>query len=195
MIVEAGPEQVAAKRKIFAEALERTPRETIVATVSSAITIQEIVDDPADRGRCLCAHCINPPTVIRLIECAPSQDTLPSTMDRAVELFDTCGFRPVRMARELPGFVANRLQGAILREAYRLVAEGVIGVEGVDAVVTEGLGPRWALCGPFETADLNTAGGIRGPRRAYGGRLPGDGRRTRGTRRRLVRGSGRGRGA
>ena len=65
------------------------------------------------------------------------------------------------MVHEIEGFVLNRLQGAVLREAYRLVQDGVIDVAGLDRVMRLGLGPRWALSGPFETAELNTPGGIR----------------------------------
>ncbi|MGP1395955.1 MAG: 3-hydroxyacyl-CoA dehydrogenase NAD-binding domain-containing protein [Inquilinaceae bacterium] len=162
MIVEAGPEALALKRAIFSDLLDWAGPSTVIATTSSALTISQIVDDPSRRTRCLCAHVINPPTVIRLVECAPSPQTAPDATDRAIAVFRAGGFVPVRLGREIPGFVFNRLQGAILREAYRLVSERVIDVADLDLLVTEGLGPRWALSGPFETAELNTPGGIQG---------------------------------
>jgi len=92
----------------------------------------------------------------------PAPGTAPDVVARAGALFDDAGFDPVVLGREVPAFVFNRLQSALLREAYRLVDEGVVDVDGLDRLVRDGLGVRWALCGPFETADLNTAGGIRG---------------------------------
>ena len=102
-----------------------------------------------------------PPAVLRLVELVPAPATDPATVERAAALLCAAGFAPVRLGREVEGFVLNRLQGALLREAYRLVDEGVTDVAGVEAAVRMGLGPRWALSGPFETAELNTPGGIR----------------------------------
>ena len=107
------------------------------------------------------AHPVNPPAVLRLIELVPAPATLQATTVRAAAMFAAAGFTPITLGHEIEGFVLNRLQGAVLREAYRLVAEGVTDSAGVDAVMRLGLGPRWALSGPFETAELNTPGGIR----------------------------------
>ncbi len=160
LVIEAGPERLDAKRALFATLLAAAPPETPIATASSAITISEILSDPAQRRRAMVAHPVNPPTIIRVLELVPAPETDPAAVDRAAALFSAAGFAPARLGREMPGFVFNRLQGAVLREAYRLVAEGVIDVDGLDRLVRDGLGPRWALSGPFETADLNTAGGI-----------------------------------
>jgi len=161
LVIEAGPEQLDSKRKIFRTVLDWTGGGIPIATTSSALTISEIVEDPADRRWCLCAHCLNPPTLLRLIECAPAPETDPDVFTQALSILQQTGFVPVPLAKEIPGFVINRLQSAVLREAYRLVDAGVIDVAGLDLVVTDGLGPRWALSGPFETAELNTPGGIR----------------------------------
>ena len=160
LILECGPEQVETKRTILSPLLPLAAQDAVIATASSAIPMSRILPDPAQQARCLVAHPVNPPSVLRLIELVPAPGTLPATMDRASQLFTAAGFRPVRLGHEVEGFVLNRLQGAVLREAYRLVDEGVIGPADLDLVMTEGLGPRWALSGPFETADLNTAGGI-----------------------------------
>ena len=160
LILECGPERAETKRAILSALLPIAASDAVIATASSAIAMSRILPDAADQARCLVAHPVNPPSVLRLIELVPAPGTLPATMDRAAALFTAAGFRPVRLGRETEGFVLNRLQGAVLREAYRLVGEGVIGPADLDLVMTEGLGPRWALSGPFETADLNTPGGI-----------------------------------
>lgn len=98
------------------------------------------------------AHPVNPPSVLRLIELAPAPGTLAQTVTRAADLFARTGFTAVTLGHEIDGFILNRLQGAVLREAYRLVAEGVADADGIDTVMRLGLGPRWALSGPFETA-------------------------------------------
>lgn len=162
LVVEAGPERLEAKRAIFAELLAAAPATAPIATASSAITASAILERPADRARAMVAHPLNPPTVLRVLEIVPAPETDPAAVRRAADLFAAAGFAPTVLAREVPGFVLNRLQGAILREAYRLVAEGVVDVEGLDRLVRDGLGPRWALSGPFETAELNTPGGIAG---------------------------------
>ncbi|MCY0093803.1 3-hydroxyacyl-CoA dehydrogenase NAD-binding domain-containing protein [Hoeflea ulvae] len=161
LVIEAGPERLEAKQAIFATLLARAAPDTILATASSAIPMSRILPDPADQARCLVAHPVNPPAVLRLIELCPAPATTAAAMERAASLFDQAGFRAVRLGHEIEGFVLNRLQGAVLREAYRLVDGGVIGAEDLDAVMRLGLGPRWALSGPFETAELNTPGGIR----------------------------------
>ncbi|WP_112322807.1 3-hydroxyacyl-CoA dehydrogenase NAD-binding domain-containing protein [Oceanibium sediminis] len=161
LVLECGPEDLAVKQAIFADLLRHAPPGAVLATASSAIPISRILPDPTAQARCLVAHPVNPPAVLRLIELAPGPGTSAQTVSRCAELFRDGGFTPVTLGHEVEGFVLNRLQGAVLREAYRLVEEGVTDVEGIDTVMRLGLGPRWALSGPFETAELNTAGGIR----------------------------------
>lgn len=161
LVLECGPENVQIKQAIFADLLARTGPETILATASSAITMSRIVPDEADQRRCLVAHPVNPPAVLRVVELVPAPGTAAQTTRTAARLFQSLGFEAVHLQHEIEGFVLNRLQGAVLREAYRLVDEGVTDVAGVEAVMRLGLGPRWALSGPFETAELNTPGGIK----------------------------------
>lgn len=160
LVIEAGPELLDVKKVIFADLLVACRPDAVIATASSAIPMSQILPDPADQARCLVAHPVNPPAVLRLIELVPAPATQAATMTQAAALFDEAGFSVVTLGHEIEGFVLNRLQGAVLREAYRLVAEGVTDSAGVDAVMRLGLGPRWALSGPFETAELNTPGGI-----------------------------------
>lgn len=161
MIIECGPENLAIKQAIFADLLRKTGADTVLATASSAITVSCIVPEPADQARCLVAHPVNPPSVLRVIELVPAQGTTAQIMQAADQMFQAAGFATVLLGHEIEGFVLNRLQGAVLREAYRLVQEGVTDVAGIDNIMRLGLGPRWALSGPFETAELNTPGGIR----------------------------------
>lgn len=162
LAIEAGPERREIKTDLFRTMMDRLGPDTILSTTSSAIPMSAILPDPVDQARCLVAHPGNPPSLIRVLELVPAPGTLPDTLARADRFFRQAGFDPVALNKEVPAFVFNRLQSALLREAYRLVEEGVIDVDGLDRLVRDGLGPRWALSGPFETADLNTAGGIRG---------------------------------
>lgn len=160
MVLECGPERLELKQAIFRDLLARSGPETLLATASSAIPMSHIVTAADDQRRCLVAHPVNPPAVLRMIELAPAPGTSDASMNTAAALFAALGFEPVRLHREIEGFVLNRLQSAVLREAYRLVDEGVCDVAGIEAAMRLGLGPRWALAGPFETVELNTPGGI-----------------------------------
>ncbi len=161
LVIECGPERLELKREIFAGLLAGAGHDTVLATASSAIPMSRIVTDHEAQRRCLVAHPVNPPSVLRLIELVPAPGTSANTLSKARACFAEAGFEAVALSREIEGFVLNRLQGAVLREAYRLVGDGIVDVAGVEAVMRLGLGPRWALSGPFETAELNTPGGIR----------------------------------
>lgn len=161
LVIECGPEHLGTKQQIFADLLACADPETPLVTASSAIPMSRILPDTEDQARCLVAHPVNPPAVLRLIELVPAPGTGRAATERATDLFALAGFTTVALGHEIEGFVMNRLQGAVLREAYRLVDEGIADVAGIDAVMRKALGPRWALSGPFETAELNTPGGIR----------------------------------
>jgi 3-hydroxyacyl-CoA dehydrogenase len=160
LVLECGPENLEIKQDIFAGLLRNAGLGTVLATASSAIPISRIVPNAAAQAHCLVAHPVNPPSVLRVIELVPAPGTNPDVTEKAAQLFGEAGFATVGLGHEIDGFVLNRLQGAVLREAYRLVDEGVTDVAGIDAIMRMGLGPRWALSGPFETAELNTPGGI-----------------------------------
>ena len=160
LVLECGPEDLSIKREIFAKLLDATSEETLLATASSAILISQIVNNSEQQSRCIVAHPVNPPSVLRLVELCPAPGTSKYFMERAQTLFATAGFQSAVLGREIEGFILNRLQGAVLREAYRLVDEKIAEPNDIDNVMRLGLGPRWALSGPFETAELNTPGGI-----------------------------------
>ncbi len=159
-VQECAPERLELKQKLFRELDELAPAEATLASSSSALTIGEIAAGLPGRGRCLVAHPGNPPYLLPVVELVPAAFTATETVERATVLFTDAGMSPVLVRREVEGFVFNRLQGALLREAYCLVRDGVASAADVDRVVRDGLGRRWAVLGPFETADLNTRGGL-----------------------------------
>ncbi len=159
-IQECAPEELGLKRSLFAALDEVAGADAVIATSSSALTITQIADRLRGRSRCLVVHPANPPHLLPIVELVPAPFTDPGVLRRTGALLETAGMSPVHVRREVEGFVYNRLQGALLREAYCLVRDGVIGVDELDRVVRDGLGRRWAVVGPFETVDLNTRGGI-----------------------------------
>jgi 3-hydroxyacyl-CoA dehydrogenase len=115
------------------------------------------------------AHPINPPYLVRAAEVVPAPWTDPAVVTRTADLLRAAGMSPIVMAREIPGFVMNRMQGALLEEAFRLVADGYADAEAVDVGIREGLAPRWSFMGPFETIDLNAPAGVRDYAERYQG--------------------------
>lgn len=159
-VEECAPEDLAVKTAVFRDLDALTPEAAVLASASSAIPISAVAGDLGGRARCLVVHPGNPPYLLSVAELVPAPFTAPSTIDAAATLLAAAGMLPVRLEKEVEGFVFNRLQGAVLREAYNLVRDGVASVEAIDTVMRAGLGRRWAVIGPFETADLNVAGGI-----------------------------------
>ncbi len=167
-VQECAPEDVALKCGLFAELDRLASPDAVLASASSAIPISAIAADLAGRARCLVVHPGNPPYLLPVAELVPGPFTAGATVEAAAALLEAAGMVPVRLEKEAEGFVFNRLQGAVLREAYCLVRDGVASVEAVDAVMRAGLGRRWAVIGPFETADLNIRGGIEAHNRRMG---------------------------
>jgi L-gulonate 3-dehydrogenase len=159
-VQECAPEDLALKRELFATLDERAEPAASLASSSSTLTASSFAGALRGRARCLVAHPANPPHLLPVVEVVPAPFTDASIVAAVTLLLEEAGMSPVRVRREVEGFVLNRLQGALLREAYCLVRDGVASVDDVDRVVREGLGRRWAIVGPFETADLNTRGGI-----------------------------------
>ena len=148
------------KRDLFA-ALDALARPgTVLASSSSMMPVSRFAAALPGRDRCLVVHPGNPPYLLPVAELVPAEFTSESTVTRTQDLLTAAGMLPVLVRREVEGFVFNRLQGALLREAYRLVRDGVASAADIDTVVTHGLGRRWGVIGPFATAELNTRGGI-----------------------------------
>jgi len=159
-VQECAPEDLELKRALFARLDQLARPDAILASASSAIPASRIAEDLPGRNRCLVVHPGNPPYLIRVAEVVPAPFTDEGVIARTEALLRQAGMTPIRVRREVEGFVFNRLQGALLREAYCLVRDGVASVEDIDRLVRDGLGLRWSVIGPFETADLNTRGGI-----------------------------------
>ena len=133
---------------------------TLVGSSSSGIPASVFTEGLGCAPRCLIAHPINPPYVIPLVEICPAPWTDPASVERVAALMSEAGMTPVRIAREIDGFIANRLQAALLWEAFRLLEGGYASAEDIDRTISAGLGRRWAFIGPFETIDLNAPRGL-----------------------------------
>ncbi|MEE4279786.1 MAG: 3-hydroxyacyl-CoA dehydrogenase [Halieaceae bacterium] len=157
---ECAPERVEVKSAIFAALDRAAPRDAILASATSAIPASQFASELDGRDRCLVAHPGNPPFLLRVIELVAAPFTSSETIERASAFARAVDLDPIIVRREVEGFLFNRLQGALLREAYCLVRDGVASVDDIDRLVRKGLGLRWSVIGPFETADLNTRGGI-----------------------------------
>ena len=148
------------KRALFGDLDALAPRDTVLASSSSMIAASRFAGVLAGRHRCLVVHPGNPPFLLPIAEVVPAPFTDPIVVDSTVAFLSECGMTPVRINAEVEGFVFNRLQGAVLREAYCLVRDGVISPTDLDSIVRLGLAPRWNVLGPFATSDLNTRGGL-----------------------------------
>lgn len=167
-VQENGPERVADKQKLFAE-LDRAVRaDAVLASSTSGIPASAFTEGLSGRARCLVAHPVNPPYLIPLVEICPAPWTDPATVARARALMTRAGQVPATVAREMEGFALNRLQGALLAEAFRLIDDDVISPADLDALVKHGLGLRWSFMGPLETIDLNAPGGLADYCERYG---------------------------
>ena len=153
-------ERADVKRQVYAAIDDIADPTLVVGSSSSGIPSSVFTEGLAIGARALIAHPINPPYVIPLVEIAPA----PRTEARAVafcrDLMAAVGMEPVMLAREIDGFIANRLQAALLWEAFRLLEGGYATAADIDTVIAAGLGRRWAFIGPFETIDLNAPGGL-----------------------------------
>ncbi|MBB3256825.1 3-hydroxyacyl-CoA dehydrogenase [Paraburkholderia bannensis] len=169
LVQECAPEQVELKRELFAQLDKYSPPQAILASASSFLAASEFVDQSLPgHARCIVAHPGNPPYLVPVVEIVPAPFTSAAATTRAIALYGEAGLMPVRVKKEVTGFIFNRLQGAVLREAYCLVRDGVASVDDIDTVMREGLAPRWSVIGPFETVDLNTRGGIASHARKMG---------------------------
>jgi 3-hydroxyacyl-CoA dehydrogenase len=159
-VQECGPEVPAEKVRIFKALDEAAPATAILASSSSAIVASKYTERLAGRARCLVAHPVNPPHLVPLVELCPAPWTSEETVAAARRIYETLGQVPITVTKEIEGFILNRLQGALLAEAFRLAGEGYCSPEDLDKTIRDGLGLRWSFMGPFETIELNAPGGI-----------------------------------
>jgi 3-hydroxyacyl-CoA dehydrogenase len=132
----------------------------IAGSSSSGIPASAFTKDAPNRNRFLIAHPVNPPHLVPVVELVPAPWTDADVVPAVRGLMQRIGQSPVSVTREIDGFVLNRLQGALLNEAFALYEEGYATAADIDATISQGLGLRWAFMGPFETIDLNAPGGI-----------------------------------
>lgn len=164
LVQENGPERLDFKRELFAEIAQHAPGHAVLASSSSGLVASAIAEGLTEpvAARLLIAHPFNPPHVVPLVEIVPGERTSEQVTASVIEFYRWLGKTPVRLRKEVSGFVANRLQSAVLREAFHLVLEGVVRADELDTVMTASLGSRWATIGPFESFHLGGGpGGIR----------------------------------
>jgi len=159
-IQENGPEKLEVRRQLFAELDKIALPGTIIASSTSGMAPSTFTDHLARRDRCLVAHPANPPYLLPLVELCPSSWTSGEVVQRARALMSASGRQVAVLKREAEGFLLNRLQGALLAEAFRIVAAEIADPDDIDTVIKSALGLRWSFMGPFETVDLNAPGGI-----------------------------------
>jgi len=160
-VQENTPEVVELKREIFARLDAVAGNDAVLASSTSAILPSKFTESLPGRARCMVVHPINPPYLIPAAEVVPAPWTDPAAIERTAAFLRAAGHTPIVMKREIDGFVMNRMQGALLEEAFRLVADGVVSAEDVDVGIRDGLALRWSFMGPFETIDLNAPAGVR----------------------------------
>ncbi|OCX66236.1 3-hydroxyacyl-CoA dehydrogenase [Thioclava sp. SK-1] len=154
LVFEAAPEKLDLKRQIFAEIEAHAPKDAILASNTSVMPITQIMAALSHKSRALGTHWWNPAHMIPLVEVISTQWTDPDVADAVAKVLELAGKSPVKVARDVPGFIGNRLQHALWREAVSLVENGICDAEGVDTVVKQSFGRRLAVLGPLENADL-----------------------------------------
>jgi len=153
-VFEAAPEKLPLKQRLFAELERLTEPTTILASNSSAIPSTQIGSALKHRERVIGTHFWNPPHLVPLVEVIQNERTSDETVRKTIELLRDAGRKPVHVKKDIPGFVGNRLQHALKREAIALIAAGVCDADTIDEVVKNGFGARMAVLGPMEQSDL-----------------------------------------
>lgn len=163
------PERLEVKQAVFAELDRLAPKSAVLASSSSSIQASLFTRKLKGRARCLVAHPVNPPYLVPVVELSGAPWTAPAAIKRARALMERAGMAPIEVLKEIDGFILNRLQLALLNEAFRLIDGGFVTSSDLDRTVKDGLGLRWSFMGPMETIDLNAPEGTSGYFERYGG--------------------------
>jgi 3-hydroxybutyryl-CoA dehydrogenase len=153
LIIECVPEDLTIKKMLYSKLGPLVKPDAIVASNTSSFPLSTLSDGQFLAARLIIAHFFNSPDIIPLVEIVKSENTSPGVVERIAGFLSQCGKVPVILKKDIPGFVANRLQAAVLREACFLVQNNIVDAAQVDTVVTESIGMRWAFSGPFQVAD------------------------------------------
>lgn len=167
-VQENTAERVDVKQQVYAQLDAAAPMTCILASSTSTIPTSVFSQGLEGKRRCIVAHPVNPPHVVPVVELSPAPWTSPEVLKRCFALQEKVGQVPIIVKREVQGFILNRLQAALLHEAWRLVKEDYVSVGDLDKCLKDGLGLRWAFMGPFETIDLNAPGGVPDYTQRYG---------------------------
>src|SRR3954451_23882199 len=160
LVQENGPERIDFKKKLYGQLDELLPPDVIIASSSSGLTMSDIQSGcPSHPERCVIGHPFNPPHLVPLVEIVGGARTAEAALRRAAEFYEGLGKQVVRLRKEVPGHVANRLQAALAREVYHLVADDVVSVADVDKALCWGPGLRWGI---MSQVLLNHLGGGQG---------------------------------
>jgi 3-hydroxyacyl-CoA dehydrogenase len=168
LVQESGPERLEDKQAIWTRLDAAASPETILASSTSAIVASLFTENLAGRTRCLVAHPVNPPHLVPIVELCGAPWTSRETVARARAFYKSVGQVPIEVKKEIDGFILNRLQIALLTEAFRLVGEGYVTPQDLDHTISDGLGLRWSFMGPFETIELNAPNGTADYCERYG---------------------------
>jgi ketoreductase RED1 len=154
VVQENGPERLDVKQQMWKTIEDGAPAHALLASSSSGIPASQIAMALQQPERLLIGHPFNPPHLVPLVEIVPGERTAPEVVEHAVDFYRAMGKQPQVLGKEVPGFVANRLQSALFREAVHLVGTGVVTEQELDEIVTSSIGMRWAVAGPFQTFHL-----------------------------------------
>ena len=154
IVIEAVLEKLVLKQSIFADLVVCTPSHCILASNTSVIPIKDIAKGLPNSERVIGTHWWNPPYLVPLVEVVQSDNSSPLLVQQMIELLEWVGKKPIHVKKDITGFVANRMQHALWREAIALIDEGVCDAETVDIAVKNSFGMRLAVLGPIENADL-----------------------------------------
>jgi L-gulonate 3-dehydrogenase len=167
-IQENGPEKLDVKHALYRDLDQIVSKQAIVCSSTSALEPDVLFEAFSFRERAMVAHPTNPPHILPAVELAASRWTSPTTSEKVRKFMLTLGQDPLMLKRVVPGFIVNRLQAALVNEALALVESGVADPDEIDKAVRSALGLRWAFIGPFETMDLNSAGGFEQYAKTFG---------------------------